>query len=68
MFSEKNQERVDLNGLRHASNEIINSKHLHDDKMRSILFFCQSCEQISLFTNNGVYICIYNFLKLWHVC
>lgn len=39
MFSEMNQERVNINGLRHASNEIINSKHLHDDKKRSILFF-----------------------------
>jgi len=39
MFNEKNQERVDINGLRHAWNEIINSKDLHDDKMRSILFF-----------------------------
>jgi hypothetical protein len=36
MFSEKNEKRVDINGLRHASNEIINSKHLCDDKMRSI--------------------------------
>jgi hypothetical protein len=45
MFSGINRERVDINGLRHASNEIINSKHLHDDKMRSIILFCQSCEQ-----------------------
>jgi hypothetical protein len=39
IFSEKNQERVNINGLRYASNEIKNFKHLHDDNMRSILFF-----------------------------
>jgi hypothetical protein len=56
MFSKNNQERVDINGLRHALNEIINSKHLHDDKMKSILFFFVNlvhkfpCSQIMAFT------------------